>query len=58
MCIKWDKTNSDYFNVSNGVRQGGRGTVNKLFDIYIDDYILMICPLSMCVHHTCVYVCN
>ena len=23
MCVKWDKVNSAYFNVSNGVRQGG-----------------------------------
>ena len=23
ICIKWGKANSDYFNFSNGVRQGG-----------------------------------
>ena len=34
MCIKWDKANSDYFNVSNGVRQGGVLSP-KLFTIYI-----------------------
>ena len=36
MCIKWGKANSDYFNVSNGVRQGGVLS-SKLFAIYIDD---------------------
>ena len=36
MCIKWGKANSDYFNVSNGVRQGGVLSP-KLFAIYIDD---------------------
>ena len=36
MCIKWGKINSDYSNVSNGVRQGGVLSP-KLFAIYIDD---------------------
>ena len=36
MCIKWGKANSDYFNVSNGVRQDGVLSP-KLFAIYIDD---------------------
>ena len=36
MCIKWGKFNSMYFNVSNGVRQGGVLSP-KLFAIYIDD---------------------
>ena len=35
MCIKWGKFNSMYFNVSNGVRQGGVLSP-KLFAIYID----------------------
>ena len=35
MCIKWGKANSDYFNVSNGVRQGGVLSP-KLFAIYIE----------------------
>ena len=30
MCIKWDKANSDYFNASNGVRQGGVLSQNYL----------------------------
>ena len=38
MCIKWGKVNSDYFNVSNGVRQGGVLSP-KLFAIYIYIYI-------------------
>ena len=36
MCFKWDKLNSAYFNVSNGVRQGGILSP-KLFAIYVDD---------------------
>ena len=35
MCIKWRKIRSAYFNVSNGVRQGGVIS-HKLFD-YVDD---------------------
>ena len=36
MCIKWDKINSDYFNVPNGVRQGGV-LPPKFFAIYLKD---------------------
>ena len=36
MCVKWSKVNSAYFNVSNGVRQGGILSP-KLFVIYVDD---------------------
>ena len=36
MCIKWGQVNSEYFNVSNCVRQGGVLS-SKLFAIYIDD---------------------
>ena len=36
MCIKYGKANFNYFNVSNGVRQGGVLSP-KLFAIYIDD---------------------
>ena len=35
MCVKWGKVNSAYFNVSNGVRQGGILSP-KLFAIYVD----------------------
>ena len=44
MCVKWDKVNSAYFNVSNGVRQGGILS-SKLFAIYVDDlsYELTLC---------------
>ena len=41
MCIKWSKANFDYFNFSNGVRQGGVLS-SKLFAIYI----LMICQMN------------
>ena len=36
MCIKWGKISSAYFNVSNGVRQGGVLSP-KLFAIYVDN---------------------
>ena len=36
MCVKWGKVNSAYFNVSNGVRQGGILTP-KLFATNVDD---------------------
>ena len=36
MCVKWGKVNSAYFNVSNGVCQGGILSP-KLFAIYVDD---------------------
>ena len=44
MCIKWGKNSSTYFNVSNGVRQGGVLSP-KMFAIYIHDllFILTIC---------------
>ena len=37
MCVKWGKVNSAYFNVSNGVSQGGILSP-KLFAIYVDDW--------------------
>ena len=36
MCVTWGKVNSVYFNVSNGVRQGGILSP-KLFATYVDD---------------------
>ena len=36
MSIKWRKNCSAYFNVSNGVRQGGV-LLPQLFAIYVDD---------------------
>ena len=44
MCIKWGKNSSTYFNVSNGVRQGGVLSP-EMFAIYIDDLSLY---LAMC----------
>ena len=48
MCVKWGKVNSAYFNVSNGVRQGGILSP-KLFAIYVDDlsHELTLCK-SVC----------
>ena len=39
MCIRWGKICSTYFNVSNGVRQGGVLSP-KMFAIYVDDLSL------------------
>ena len=55
MCIKWGKINSDYFNVSNGVRQGGKFSP-KLFSIYIDDLSneLALCKAGCYINEQCV----
>ena len=54
MCIKWGKANSDYFDVSNGVRQGGVLS-SKLFAIYIDDLSnkLALCKSGCCINVQC-----
>ena len=44
MCIKWGKISSAYFNVFNGVRQGGVLSP-KLFAIYVDN---LSQDLAMC----------
>ena len=44
MCIKWGKISSRYFNVSNGVHQGGMLSP-EMFAIYVDDLSL---DLAMC----------
>ena len=36
MCIKWGQATSDYFTISNGVRQGGIMSP-RLFAVYVDD---------------------
>ena len=36
MCVKWGNCMSDYFYVSNGVRQGGIISL-KLYYVYVDD---------------------
>ena len=55
MCIKWGKANSDYFNVRNGVRQGGVW-LPKLFSIiYIDDLSteLALCNSGCYINEQC-----
>ena len=36
MCVKWGNCMSDYYYVSNGVRQGGILSL-KLYSVYVDD---------------------
>ena len=36
MCVKWGNCMSDYFYVSNGIRQGGTLSP-KLYSVYVDD---------------------
>ena len=36
MCVKWGNCMSDYFYISNGVRQGGILSP-KLYSVYVDD---------------------
>ena len=36
MCVKWGNTKSDYFNVTNGVRQGSILSP-YFFNVYVDD---------------------
>ena len=36
VCVKWGRCISDYFSISNGIRQGGILSP-KLFSVYVDD---------------------
>ena len=53
-CIKWGSTTSDFFNVSNGVRQGGIFSP-YLFIVYIDDLsnMLNIARIGCHIHNCC-----
>ena len=54
MCVKWGKVDSEYFNVSNGVRQGGILSP-KLFAIYVDDlsHELTLCKSGCYIDDQC-----
>ena len=54
MCVKWGEINSAYFNVSNGVRQGGVLSP-KLFAIYVDDlsFELTLCKSESYINDQC-----
>ena len=54
MCVKWGKANSPYFNVTNGVRQGGILSP-KLFAIYVDDlsHELTLCKSECFIDDQC-----
>ena len=52
-CIKWGSTTSEFFNVSNGVRQGGILSP-YLFIVYIDDLSNMLNSAGIGCHiHNC-----
>ena len=52
-CIKWGSTTSEFFNVSNGVRQGGILSP-YLFIVYIDDLSNMLNSYGIGCHiHNC-----
>ena len=53
-CVKWGKVNSAYFNVSNGVRQGGILSP-KLFALYVDDlsHELTLCKSECYIDDQC-----
>ena len=36
VCVKWGRCMSDYFSISNGVKQGGI-LCPKLFSVYVDN---------------------
>ena len=57
VCIRWGTEMSSYFNISNGVRQGGIVS-QSLFAIYIDDLSSLLnisrigCHISdVCINH-------
>ena len=54
MCVKWGKVDSEYFNVSNGVRQGGILSP-KLFAVYVDDlsHELTLCKSGCYIDDKC-----
>ena len=52
-CIKWDSTTSNFFNLSNGVQQGGI-LPPYLFTAYIDDLSNMLNSAGIGCHiHNC-----
>ena len=57
LCIKWGNATSEYFNVSNGVRQGGILSP-RLFSLYVDELSVILekcnsgCHIdSICMNH-------
>ena len=55
MCVKWGNCMSDYFYVSNGVRQG-RILSPKLYSVYVDDLsdYLVKCQIGCQIDNVCV----
>jgi hypothetical protein len=55
LCVMWDSHKSRYFNVSNGVKQGGVLSP-ILFTIYIDELLLKLKQSSLGCHFNSQYV--
>ena len=55
MCIKWGQATSEYFTISNGVRQGGILSP-RLFAVYVDDLSeqLIDARFGCFVEHQCI----
>ena len=55
MCIKWGQAMSDYFTISNGVREGGILSPH-LFGVYVDDLFKQLIDVrSGCfIEHQCI----
>ena len=51
VCIKWDKSSSNYFTIYNGVRQGGILSP-RLFALYVNQLTnkLIICKVGCCLN--------
>ena len=55
MCVAWNGSYSNWFSVSNGVRQGGKLSP-FLFNVYIDDLIDSVAKLKVgCMVNNIIY---
>ena len=50
LCMQWGNMKSSFFNISNGVRQGGIFSPH-LFSLYMDDLSNLLISSSVCFNH-------